>query len=478
MTRSEFLEIAGQCPLVVSVQPHVDPSVDRAQLINELARLSLAEGVKILRLEGAESVKTFAHYVPTIGLIKKIYPGSEVYVTPTRVEVAALIQTECAVIALDGTPRERPNGETLAELITAIHAAGKLVMSDCDSIESARYAASCGADLLGTTLSGHTQETQAMATPAIDLIYPFSQIGRPVIAEGGYGAKSQIECAFKAGASAVVVGTAINDVALLTRQLRPYPRLAIEQPTAKIGAVDIGGTWLRFGVFDPRGDLVSEDKVPNPHRQAKCIEWIKDQVQRHQVVKVGVSTGGVVDPATGEVWTAKENLMPDHIGIRFTKESVGVPCVAWGDGHAAAWAHACLPAYSGKRVASIALGTGVGFGMVMDDKIWSGPRGEYPRLNDQFAQGGASYEDLLGGIHLTKTPTDAQMNQARVALGSAVKLVRDLFFPDVVILSGGVGCQPWLKEKALALGVEISPFADTAGLHGAAALALYPPDHP
>lgn len=463
---------------MVSVQPNAPVDFDRDHLIQELGRLSLSQGIRILRLEGVASVRAFADQVPVIGLIKKHYAQSEVFITPTQLEVDALLQTKCEVIALDGTSRPRPEGAQLTDLIQCIHAAGKLAMADCDSFESAQYSAQCGADFIGTTLRGHTKETREISTPDIDLVFQVSKLGRPVIAEGGYAAKSHVECALKAGASAVVIGTAINDALLLTQKFMPTPRLQYAESDAKIGAVDIGGTWLRFGVFDAFGHMVSESKIPNPHNKVLCIEWIRARAAEAKVVKVGVSTGGVVDPATGTVWTAKENLMPDHIGICFSEESIGVPCVAWGDGHAAAWAHACMAPFSGKRVASIALGTGVGFGLVIENKIWSGKRGEYPRLNDQYAQGGASYEDLLGGIHLTKQPTSEQEYRANQALNSAVQLVTDLYFPDVIIVSGGVGCQPWIQAEVESAGAVISPFADRAGIQGAAALALYPPELP
>jgi N-acetylmannosamine-6-phosphate 2-epimerase/N-acetylmannosamine kinase len=181
-----------------------------------------------------------------------------------------------------------------------------------------------------------------------------------------------------------------------------------------------------------------------------------------------------VDPWSGVVWTAKEYLMPDQIGLEFSQATLGVRTFAFGDGHATAWGHANLPKYAGRRVVTLAIGTGVGAGFVCEGHLWAGRRGEYPRVNDLHAPEGGTFEDLLGGIHLTKDPTPEQQNQAMKALEGAIKAVRDLLFPDDVIMAGSVGLSPWLRPHVLRLNADVSPFGSDAGLFGAAALALFP----
>jgi N-acetylmannosamine-6-phosphate 2-epimerase/N-acetylmannosamine kinase len=187
-----------------------------------------------------------------------------------------------------------------------------------------------------------------------------------------------------------------------------------------------------------------------------------------------LGTGGIVDPASGVCWTAKEYLMPDQIGIEFSEDTLGVPTYAHGDGHASAWGHACRPEFAGLRVATLALGTGVGCGFVQEGRIWAGRRGEYPRINDLPAPAGASYEGLLGGINLTREPTEGQKAQAILALEGALKALRDLYFPDAIVVCGSVGLSPWLAPHVERLGAIPSPFSADAGLFGAAALALFP----
>lgn len=243
---------------------------------------------------------------------------------------------------------------------------------------------------------------------------------------------------------------------------------------ALVGAVDIGGTWLRFGVFSPDWQVVSVDRTPNPLKREDRLAWIRERIAATGVKRIGLGTGGVTDPKTGVVWTAKEYLMPDQIGIEFSERTLGVPVYAHGDGHAAAWGHACLPTYAGRRVATLALGTGVGAGFVESGRIWAGHRGEYPRINDLPTADGRTYEELLGGIHLTKEPTGEQTARAVKALEGAIEAVTNLYFPDDIVVCGSVGLSPWLSPHLERLGAVASPFGPDAGLYGAAALALYP----
>lgn len=167
--------------------------------------------------------------------------------------------------------------------------------------------------------------------------------------------------------------------------------------------------------------------------------------------------------------------MPDQIGIEFSESTLGVQTFAHGDGHATAWGHSCLPEFAGRRLATLALGTGVGCGFVEEGRIWSGRRGEYPRINDLAMSTGATFEAVLGGLNLSTTPTADQKRVATLAFDEALTAIRNLYFPDEVIVAGSVGLSDWLRPHVEAAGAIPSPFGTDAGLYGAAALALYPP---
>ena len=461
-----------EAPLVASVQASPGP-LDHEDTLLRLARASLQEGVSVVRLEGVKTIRKLMPVmgVPVIGLLKRDYPDSDVYITPTAQDVDAMLDLGVSVVALDGTGRPRPKGHTMESLIARIHRRKTLAMADCDSLASATAAAVAGADVIGTTLGGYTDAHPMTDGPDLELLREIVHaVNVPVIAEGRFTERWQIDAALRIGAVAVTVGGALNDPVKRTRALWP----SSVDHGGEIGAVDIGGTWLRFATFSEDWTMGEVQRTPYPATRIERLAWIRERIEESGVRAVGLSTGGVVDPRTGEVWKAKEYLMPDHVGIVFDRENLGVPTFAYGDGHASAWGSANLPQYAGRRVATLALGTGVGCGFVERGGIWAGGRGEYPRINDLPAPGGATYESLLGGLHLGKEPTDDQKADAVKALGGALDALNDLYFPDDVVVCGSVGLSPWLAPEVARLGAHLSPFGADAGLYGAAALALFP----
>lgn len=470
MRLEELLEILDSAPLIASVQASPGSPLDAPQALLPLAQASLQQGVRVLRLQGLEAIHTIQAMTqaPVIGLIKRTYAGSDVYITPTVREVDELLSTDAQVIAIDATDRPRPAGDTFEGLVARVHGRGRLVMADCDTLASAVRAERAGADLIGTTLAGYTPDSATVgAGPALGLLRALApRCTAPVIAEGRYQSPWHVQAALRCGARAVVVGGALNDPVKQTRAMLAGAWRA----GGPVGAVDIGGTRLRFAVFDADWRLLERDETALPPEPIGRLAWVRARVEKAAVSRLGVSSGGCIDPATGEVWSAKP-IIPDHVGTRFDESTMGVPALALNDGLATAWGHACLPEYAGRRVATLALGTGVGFGLVDEGRIVCGPRGEPQHLNDQPAPAGASYEDLLGGATLGRTPGPGAREAAQRAANAALDAVRGLFHPDAVVVCGGVGLAGWLEIE----GATRSPFGADAGLYGAAALALFPP---
>lgn len=58
--------------------------------------------------------------LPVIGIIKRDYPDSEVFITATLKEVDELMAVAPEIVALDATARKRPGGVSLDMLIAQI----------------------------------------------------------------------------------------------------------------------------------------------------------------------------------------------------------------------------------------------------------------------------------------------------------------------------------------------------------------------
>jgi putative N-acetylmannosamine-6-phosphate epimerase/predicted NBD/HSP70 family sugar kinase len=465
---SNLLAMLQDCPIIASVQASDRSAVDYPETLLQLAQASIDQGVEVVRLQGAENIRFMKGKltVPIIGLIKKQHPGSDIYISATKHDVKRLIALESEIIALDASTERRPDGSTFDELVGLIQFNGRLAMADCDSEAAVDNAIKSHADIISTTLAGYTKNRPVTAGPDFDLIRYAVSKGATVIAEGRFTQRWQVEAALRIGAKGVVIGGALNDPVKQTLALKP-PARAYD----KVGAVDLGGTWIRFGLFD-RGELKEVRKIARPEGRQERIDWILEQVQSCKVDRLGIGTGGTADPKTGEVWEAKE-IIPSHAGTVLNSEVFGVPTITLNDGLATAWGHACHPSLAGKRVATLALGTGVGAGFVAEGKILSGPRGEYLRINDLYLPNGKMIEDFLGGLALTESPSPAQVAEAIEAFRFAVEYLRKSYFPDAIVVSGGVGLADWLNPVLEETGCVATPYGEDAGLYGAFQLAYY-----
>ena len=207
--------------LIVSVQAPPGSPMRNPDVIAAMAEASLINGAVGVRLESPEHIGAVRRRCPEaliIGLWKRTFPGSDVYITPRWEEINAVWAAGADVVALDATARVRPDGINLADLLTRVRQQlGAVVMGDVDSIENGLRAAALGCDWLGTTLYGYTDETSMSKPPALDLLKSLRlQLpeDRLLICEGGISSAAMGRQALKQGADAVVVGTAITGVDL------------------------------------------------------------------------------------------------------------------------------------------------------------------------------------------------------------------------------------------------------------------------
>ncbi|MCT0207033.1 N-acetylmannosamine-6-phosphate 2-epimerase [Synechococcus sp. CS-1332] len=214
--------------LIVSVQaPEGSPMRDPA-VIAAMAEASLRQGAAGVRLESPEHIGAVRRRCPgalIVGLWKRSFPDSSVYITPGWEEIRAVWAAGADVVAIDATDRPRPEGQELEALITrSRQELGAPLMADVDSIANGLRAASLGCHWVGTTLYGYTEATASLPPPAWDLLGPLRRElpeAVALICEGGIATKQDACRALDCGADAVVVGTGITGVDL---QVAAYVR--------------------------------------------------------------------------------------------------------------------------------------------------------------------------------------------------------------------------------------------------------------
>jgi glucokinase len=309
--------------------------------------------------------------------------------------------------------------------------------------------------------------------------------------------------------------------------------------------VDLGGTKILAGVFNAQLKCLGKVKMSTKpergpdgvlERVARCVQEVVDEcdLKFDSIKAVGIGAPGAVDPVEGRMIFAP-NLKWEDVPLKKTLEKlVGLPVFAENDCNACA-----LGVYETeldprpRSMVGIFLGTGIGGGIVLDGKPYSGfnrTAGEIGHMildvngpkcgcgNKGCFEALASRTALFRKIQtavkegqktvltdmLGPDLTDMRSGDLRKALrrgdkfvekiveeaaeytGIAVANVINLLNPEVVVLGGGVMDQ--LADEMLSIivetakdyalpgtmkGIEIiaSQLGDDAGITGAAVLA-------
>lgn len=199
--------------LVVSCQALEEEPLHSSFIMGRMALAAKQGGAKGIRAQGKEDILAIKQIVdlPVIGIVKRKYAESDVYITATKKEIAELLESKCEMIAMDATLRKRPKGETLQKLLEYVHAHHVLAMADCSTYEECLHAQDMGFDCISTTLFGYTQYSEKVNGPNIPLLRRVVQnTSIPVIAEGKINSPQDLIAVMKEGVFCAVVGGAIT----------------------------------------------------------------------------------------------------------------------------------------------------------------------------------------------------------------------------------------------------------------------------
>ncbi|MFV0551470.1 MAG: N-acetylmannosamine-6-phosphate 2-epimerase [Anaerorhabdus sp.] len=199
--------------LIVSCQALPDEPLFSSYIMSRMSVAAKEGGAVAIRAQSKEDILEIEKVceLPIIGIVKRNYEGSEVYITPTKKEVDELLETGCEMIALDATKRIRPHGEKLQDLVDTIHQNNRLAMADCSTLEECIEAEKLGFDVVSTTLCGYTSYSENIDGPNFDLLKEVAKsVHVPLIAEGKINTPEDLAACIELGAYAVVVGGAIT----------------------------------------------------------------------------------------------------------------------------------------------------------------------------------------------------------------------------------------------------------------------------
>ena len=303
--------------------------------------------------------------------------------------------------------------------------------------------------------------------------------------------------------------------------------------------VDLGGTNLRTALVSPDGEILDKHKEATQAADgwmkvvARLIDNIKRQKEKGaqngmEVSSVGVGAPGVILVNKGIV--VKSPNFPDWNNLPLKNElekALNIPVFIENDANAAALGEKWRGA--GRDVASmilLTLGTGVGGGIILDNKVWHGADGMAGEIGhmtlipdgrsctcgnngclEMYASARGivrSYREELEKRNLSATAKDITSEKVYQAaregdavargvmkdmgrmLGIGIASLINIFNPERVVIGGGVK-DAWslfigatheeIMKRAFQVPAERteivpSSLGDDAGMVGAAAVAL------
>jgi len=265
------------------------------------------------------------------------------------------------------------------------------------------------------------------------------------------------------------------------------------QRAALTVGIDVGGTTIRAGVVDDSGAVLDTVEAPTPGSSRALEDGLHRAVgelaQRHEVAAVGLAVAGFVTPDRSVVRFAPHLPWRDAPVAARMQHRLGLPVVLEHDANAAIWAeHRFGAARGGRVVVLVAIGTGIGAGLLINGELYRGAHGVAPELGHlRVVPGGRAcpcgkrgcWERYCSGTALVATALEmlaadprrstllakehaadpGSLTGRRVVgaardgdplalgavtdlacwLGRGLALVGDVYDPDLVVVGGGVG---------------------------------------
>lgn len=220
--KKELEQLRGK--LIVSCQALPQEPLHSSYIMGRMAVAAREGGAAGIRANTKEDIAEIKKNVdlPIIGIVKRNYPDSGIYITPTMKEIGELMEVKPDIIALDATDALRPGGQTLEEFYEEIRETypEQPLMADCSTVEEALHADELGFDFIGTTLVGYTKQSAHLRIEQNDfeiIRKILKKASHEVIAEGNINTPEKLRRVMDLGVYSVVVGSAITRPQLITK---------------------------------------------------------------------------------------------------------------------------------------------------------------------------------------------------------------------------------------------------------------------
>jgi predicted NBD/HSP70 family sugar kinase len=294
---------------------------------------------------------------------------------------------------------------------------------------------------------------------------------------------------------------------------------------------DIGGSNVRVAAADLFGEPICDLRRPTAKESSRAVgvqilEMVSEVIEQASAVHgraltLGISAPGIVDQASGRVTSLAYNVAPEggFDPLEVIRDRFDLPVLVENNVNLAAVGEKWFGLARGvSTMVFIAIGAGVGMGIIIDDELVRGAHGAageigyLPLVGDPFnprhrLHGGLEDEIGAAGIvaafNSGRAPDDPELSSVHEVfelagagnmaarsvvdhvvsrLGAAIATACAILDPELVVLGGGIGASPLLlrpvRGSAAALvpitaRIETSLLGERAALQGAIAVALH-----
>lgn len=251
----------------------------------------------------------------------------------------------------------------------------------------------------------------------------------------------------------------------------------------EILALDIGGTAIKIGVINEKGEILESRETPTLAQEGgeALMNRVLTIIGEYKAIdRIGISTAGQVDHVEGKIIFASDNI-PGWTGMeikRRIQDMYKIPTVVENDVNAAALGEAYYGAAADtESFLCLAYGTGIGGAIVEKGQIYrgvSGSAGEFGHIITHVGGkactcGGKgcyeAYASTTALVNLVKKELNMEKVDGRIIfklleqgnedikrilngwlfeiLAGLVNFVH-IFNPSLIVLGGGVMAQPYI----------------------------------
>ncbi|CDE89184.1 TPA: hypothetical protein CPT81_04455 [Candidatus Gastranaerophilales bacterium HUM_20] len=282
-------------------------------------------------------------------------------------------------------------------------------------------------------------------------------------------------------------------------------------------AIDVGGTKIYNTIIDESGKIVGEiEKRPTPKTFDEIKTVFKEIISKYEddVDVIAFATCGAVNNENTGILGSTGNIAKEYPSMDF-KSLSSKPVFVENDANAAAWAEHVIGASKGMPYSvMLTLGTGVGGGIILDNKLYKGKSGAAGEMHfklrtdnhrkctcgsfdcfEAYASGtglrltavemsnnpNITTYDVIAGKQNGCEQMTSIFNKWQDDILAGIIGLANLFDPDVVVLSGSMAEFVDIEylEKEANKQIVTQPFkvvkasaGNYSGMIGAALLAL------